>query len=162
MSDEYMNLHASLSLDEAALQLSKALEAHPSRQGYSLAGFAFDNLGRFGGSVNHDGFKIHRRGWFSEIWWFIVCGSFKAEHGGVDINIRMSLHPVIKWFAVIWYALIIYLLVISTINWIRSGLFDNGIWFALAFGILFYVRLLYSWMREKQKARRFLSILYNG
>jgi hypothetical protein len=157
--DGHMILHTKLCLDDAALKLSQAMETDPSKQGYSLAGLAFDNLCRFSGEVNREGFRIRRRNWFERIWWS-VSGTFKAQSDGVEIHVKMSLHPFVKVFAAIWYAMIIYLLIGSALIWIRSSVIDDGVLAGLGLGAFFYVLTLFSWAREKQKAQRFLRALY--
>ena len=156
-----MILHTNLSLDDAALRLSQAMETDPSRQGYSLAGLAFDNLGRFSGEVNREEFRIRRRSWFERIWWD-VSGTFKAQSDGVEIYVKMSLHPFVKVFAAIWYAMVIYLLIGSALIWIRRRVIDDGVWAGLLFGAFFSVLTLFSWAREKKKAERFLRAIYQG
>jgi hypothetical protein len=160
ISDEYLTIQTNLSLDEAVSRLSQAIKPEPSRQGYSQAGFAFDNLGRFEGFVNHEGFTLQRKGWFADIGWLTLRGHFKAERNGVRINVRMALSSAIRLFAVAWYALILIMLVASTIRGVRSGSFDMEIVGAPAFGLFFYIRILYSRVRERHKALRFLRALY--
>jgi hypothetical protein len=162
ISGERLILRTKLSLDEAVLQLSQAMKPDPARKGYSLAGFAFDNLGRYDGEVDGDGFRIHRMSWSSQTGGYVVRGDFKVGSEGVEINIKLSLHMVVKLFAAIWYAIIIYLLVASATKWIRSGSFNAGILVAPVMGIYFYALTLFGWIREKEKAKRFLRALYNG
>ncbi|HUQ32607.1 MAG TPA: hypothetical protein VM095_10840 [Pyrinomonadaceae bacterium] len=100
--------------------------------------------------------------WSSQTWGYVVRGDFTLNSNGVEINIKMSLHPVVMVFAAVWYAIVIYLLVASAIKWTRSGSFDAGILGALAFGIYFYVLTLFGWIREKEKAKRFLRAIYFG
>ena len=160
--DEHLSIDTGLDLDGAVSKLSQAVEPHPTRRGYSRAGNAFDSLGRFHGVITAEGFDVSRRVWPWGSGMLSARGVFSAGRGGVRVNIRMAPPTEVRVFAAVWYGILLLVLVASVSSWAAGWSSGSGAAGAIGFGLIFYLRFLFSWLRERRKAVRFFRAVYMG
>ena len=70
----------------------------------------------FQGSFSESGFQISRRIKYNNSFLPVIKGCFSQKQNRIDVNIKMTLHPIVTFFMFIWFSGVGLALVATTKN----------------------------------------------
>jgi len=146
-----------LPLEETITALKAEVEPKRWFRGFSREHMFFE------GEVTREGFKIMRIINYRNSFLPVIRGTFKQSTNGIDVMIRMSLHPIVLAFMCIWFGgVLVSLLAVG------AGLANNTISFStpllIPLGMLIFgwVMVVGGFWFEAKKAKPKLILILKG
>lgn len=113
---KYVTIYSSLSVDEAKATLAAAVSP---RRSWSRTPASSDR--EFEGSLTGDKFHINRAIRYRNSFLPILSGRFTPRENGVQIDLCMTLHPLVIAFSTFWCSVVGPIALATVAQWLRSG-----------------------------------------
>ncbi len=145
-------IQTSLTLEETITALKAQVEPKKWMRWFSRDHAIFE------GDISRDGFKIVRIIHYRNSFMPVIRGTFKQSQNGINVMIRMGLHPFVMAFMCVWFGSVFFGLLAA-----GAGLDSNK----LSLSIPLLIMLIFGWVMvyggfwfEARKAKpQLLSIL---
>lgn len=147
-------IQTSLTLEEVIAALKKHVE--PKRWFRLFWG----NHAVFEGEISQDGFRIMRIINYRNSFLPVIKGAFKQNQNGINVMIRMGLHPFVIVFMCIWFGGIIFAIVAG----LASSKITLSATLLIPLGMLFFGWAMVAggfWFEARKVKPQLLSVL-NG
>lgn len=153
-----------LSSEKAESILSSSLES--KRRKRTL----FQNLrggsGAFRGTVSNDGFTIKRdiplsNYYTSNSFSPILYGRFNEHPRGVQVDVKMTMHPLANIFMVFWFGTLGFRFIGKIANTIATGLVEPELFWIMILVLFGYSLMMLSYNYEANRASDFIHRVFN-